>query len=160
MRLFGFGKSRTETPNSGAPQHILVPFENTPSDREVMRFACQLAISFKAKITTLHVVQIPRSVPLDDANAPGLAEGHQSLAAAREIAQDMDIDSFESILKTAHHAGHAIVQVAQEVNADVLMIGARHRRKRSASLLDDTVETVLRKAHCFVWLHRSALEDY
>lgn len=159
MKLFGFGKKKQAKQEHGLPRHILVPFANTAADREVLRFACGLAQAFRAKLTALYVLELSRSVALEDPQAPGRLEGQKILAAAEEIGQEMELAEFETLLKTAHHVGHEIVRTVQELEADILLIEARHQRRLGMQTLDDTVETVLKKAPCYVWLHKSPTEE-
>jgi nucleotide-binding universal stress UspA family protein len=159
MRLFRFGKRQEVKQASQLPRHLLVPFANTPADREVLRFACGMAQAFRAKLTVLYVLELSRSVALEDPQAPGRLEGQKILSAAEEIGQETELAEFETLLKPAHHVGHAIVRVAQETEADMLLIEARHQRRLGMQTLDDTVETVLKKAPCYVWLHRSPTEE-
>lgn len=159
MKLFGFGKKKQAKQEDGLPRHILVPFANTAADREVLRFACGLAQAFRAKLTVLYVLELPRSVALEDPQAPDRLEGQKILAAAEEIGQEMALAELETLLKPAHHVGHAIVRTVQDLEADLLLIEARHQRRLGMQTLDDTVETVLKKAPCYVWLHKSPQEE-
>lgn len=159
MKLFGFGRKQEAKQSHGLPRLILVPFANTPADREVLRFACGMAQAFRAKLIALYVLELPRSVALEDPQAPGRLEGQKILSAAEEIGQEMEPAEFETLLEPAHHVGHAIVRVAQDTKADILLIEARHQRRLGMQTLDDTVETVLKKASCYVWLHKSPTEE-
>jgi nucleotide-binding universal stress UspA family protein len=153
FRIFQRGKLTEAEQQAEAPAHLLTPFSNTAEDREVLRFACELANAFQAKLTALCLVEVPRSVSLQNCPATTLEEGERMAQAARQIAQQMGCRQFETLVKPAYHCGHTLVEVVQSLNADMVLMAVRYRRRLGLQTLDDTVETVLRRAPCHVWLY-------
>jgi nucleotide-binding universal stress UspA family protein len=140
-------------------RHMLVPFTNTEEDRELLQFACRIAEVFKAKLTVVYVLEVPRSVRVNDPNAPGREEGIRVLRAAQSILQGASLIHYEVDVITAHHAGHALVEKAIRGQVDTILIEAHQRQRLGMTLLGDTVDTVLKKAQCHVWIHRAALVE-
>jgi nucleotide-binding universal stress UspA family protein len=154
FRLFQRAKPEQSGQQEGLiPTHLLTPFSNTAEDREVLRFACELANAFQAKLTALCLVEVPRSVSLQNCPAATLEEGEQMAQAAREIAQQMGCRQLETLIKPAYHCGHTLVEVVQSLKADMVLMAVRYRRRLGLQTLDDTVEAVLRRAPCYVWLY-------
>jgi nucleotide-binding universal stress UspA family protein len=154
FRIFQRAKPEQSGQQEGLiPTHLLTPFSNTAEDREVLRFACELANAFQAKLTALCLVEVPRSVSLQNCPATTLEEGERMAQAAREIAQQMGCRPFETLVKPAYHCGHALVEVVQSLKADMVLMAVRYRRRLGLQTLDDTVEAVLRRAPCYVWLY-------
>lgn len=153
FRIFRRGKSEPTEQSEVLPAHLLVPFSNTPEDREVLQFACEFANAFQAKLTTLCLVEVPRSISLQDCPKTRLEEGEQLAHIAHEIAQQMGCLRFETMVRPAYHCGHAIVETVQSLQADMVLMAVRYRRRLGLQTLDDTVETVLRRAPCYVWLY-------
>lgn len=158
LKLFGWIKQKQSGDAAAPPSRLLIPFSNTQDDRDALRFACEMAQVFNARLTVLCLVEMPRSIGLDDCPATRLHEGELVAAAAREIAEEIGVDSLETVIRPAHHCGYAIVNAAKEFQSDLLFITARYRNGRANPVLDDTVEVVLRKARCPVWLYGAPQE--
>lgn len=158
LKLFNWKKTRQQSQEAAPPKRLLIPFSNTPDDREALRFACELAQVFDAHLTVLCLVETPRSVGLESCPATRLQEGELAAVAAREIAEEIGVADFETLVRPAHHCGYAIVEATEEYQTDLLFITARYRNGRVRPVLDDTVEVVLRKARCQVWLYGAAQE--
>ncbi len=158
LKLFGWKKSKPQAQDAAPPKRLLVPFSNTPDDREALRFACEMAQVFDAHLTVLCLVETPRSIGLESCPATRLHEGELAAAAAREIAEEIGVSQFETVVRPAHHCGYAIVNAAEEFQTDLLCLTARYRNGRTRPVLDDTVEVVLRKARCQVWLYGAPQE--
>ncbi|OYT73509.1 MAG: hypothetical protein CFK49_09040 [Armatimonadetes bacterium JP3_11] len=158
LKLFGWKKTKQQSQEAAPPKRLLIPFSNTHDDREALRFACEMAQVFDAHLTVLCLVETPRSVGLESCPATRLHEGELAAVAAREIAEEIGVTDIETLVRPVHHCGYAIVEAADEYQADLLFITARYRSGRARPTLDDTVEVVLRKARCQVWLYGAARE--
>ncbi|MCS7190937.1 MAG: universal stress protein, partial [Fimbriimonadales bacterium] len=154
----GWRRAKQDSQAVAPPKRLLIPFSNTPDDRDALRFACEMAQVFDAHLTVLCLVEMPRSVGLESCPATRLQEGELVAAAAREIAEELGISEIETIIRPTHHCGYAIVSATEEFQTDLLFITARYRNGRARPVLDDTVEVVLRKARCQVWLYGAPQE--
>lgn len=159
LKLFGWRKHKTESEAAAPPKRLLIPFSNTHDDRDALRFAAEMAQVFDAHLTVLCLVETPRSVGLESCPPTRLHEGELVAAAAREIAEEIGVHHLETVIRPAHHCGYAIVSAAEEYQTDLLFITARYRNGKARPVLDDTVEVVLRKARCQVWLYGAPQEE-
>lgn len=159
FRLFRRSKPESTEQSEVIPTHLLVPFSNTPEDREVLQFACELAGAFQAKLTVLCLVEVPRTVSLQACPEAKLEEGEQIAQMAREVAQQHGCRRCETLVKPAYHCGHTIVETVQSLKADMVLMAVRYRRRLGLQTLDDTVETVLRRAPCYVWLYNAPEQE-
>lgn len=153
LKLFSWMRAKQVAQEARPPQRLLIPFSNTHDDRDALRFACELARVFNAQLTVLCLVEMPRSMGLESCPATRLQEGELVAAAAREIAEEIGVPNLQTLIRPAHHCGYAIVSAVEELHVDLLFITARYRNGRVHPTLDDTVEVVLRKARCYVWLY-------
>lgn len=157
LKLFGWRKSK-QSSHEAPPQRLLMPFSNTADDREALRFVYEMAQVFDATLTVLCLVEVPRSVGLNSCPPERVQEGELVAAAAREIAEELGVPQPTIVVRPTHHCGYAIVQAAEEFQTELLFITARYRNGRASPTLDDTVEIVLRKARCQVWLYGAPQE--
>jgi nucleotide-binding universal stress UspA family protein len=153
FRLFRRRKAEQTETQAVIPTHLLVPFSGTSEDAEVLRFACDFANAFQSKLTVLCLVEVPRSISLQSCPSTRLEEGEQIAHTAREIAHKHGCRQIETLVKPAYHCGHAIVETVQLLKADMVLMAVRYRRRLGLLTVDDTVETVLRRAPCYVWLY-------
>lgn len=159
LKLFGWRKHKSEHEAAAPPKRLLIPFSNTHDDRDALRFAAEMAHVFDAHLTVLCLVEMPRSIGLESCPATRLHEGELVAAAAREIAEEIGVHRLETVIRPAHHCGYAIVSAAEEFQTELLFITARYRNGQARPALDDTVEVVLRKARCQVWLYGAPQEE-
>lgn len=151
FRLFGWRRRKPHPVQDGFPTHLMVVFENTPADRELLRAACALAEVLEAKLTVLCLVEVSRSTDLAQCPAEKMEAGRCTAVAAQEIAEENGYSELGIELRPTHHSGYSIVNTAKELGCDLVMISATYRRGRQA--LSDAVETVLRRAPMQVCLY-------
>ena len=133
--------------------HILVPLNGNPTDDEALQLACVTAKRTKAKITVVHVIEVPRALPLD-ADTPSLSEeSRDMLDHAEEVAQQLGC-SVQAEALQARAAGPALVDEARAARADLIIIGLPNRVRFGSFHLGATSNYVLNHAPCRVWLAR------
>ena len=109
------------TPTQEAPYRVLVPVANPDSLATLLPPALHAAKMHDGKVTLLHVVTVPSPTPL--------SSGHRYLAggdALREKAISMVEDdeiALDYIVRLARRVAPAIIDTAQEQQADLLVIG-------------------------------------
>lgn len=129
----------------------MVPVTGRKLGEEAVRLACRMGRLDGAKVYALYVIELGHEYPLD-ANLP------RETAVAESILERIDALSHEercpadSGLVQARHAGPAIIQEALERNIDLITMAAGH--KRGSHALGETVQYVLKNAHCPVLLWR------
>jgi nucleotide-binding universal stress UspA family protein len=114
---------------------ILHPTDFSPSASEALQIASSLARQHGAKLILLHVAQRPII------DWPALQAQLNALAAGTKI------DSVEARVVEGDPAG-AIVDLAREAGADVIVIGSHGRTGLGRLLMGSVAEHVVRKASC------------
>ncbi|MCX6372283.1 MAG: universal stress protein [Actinobacteria bacterium] len=124
---------------------ILVPVDGTRLSDEMMVLGCQLAADKGATIDVVHVIEIPMQLPLDAPLADERRRGKMVLDAAMAVAREFGVDAWPHLV-AARQSGRAIVDTAEEWNADVVIVGAVKKRRVDGRLFGDAVTYVLRHA--------------
>ncbi len=139
-------------------ERILVPVDGTRLTDEMMVLGCQLAADKGATIDAVYVVQVPMNLPLDATMPEERERGRSVLDAALAVAQEFRVEAWPHLV-AARTVGRAVVQTAEEWDADVVIMGAVRRRRLDDRLLDDSAAYVLRHAPGEVLLNYVP-EDY
>jgi len=143
------------------PRNIVVPIDLDDSAAQVLAYAVALAAKLDAKLHVLHVVPWPllgAEIPIavtDTAMDEIMARKAQSfddLIAARTAKLPLG----SAKLKTGD-ARTAILTAAEELRADLIVMGTHGRRGVSRLVLGSVAESVARTAPCPVLLVRSGL---
>ena len=130
-------------------KRILVPMKLGVIGEEMLATAVKLASEHGAEVQALHVIRVPLELPLD---APLLDEEERaeaSLAEAKLLGADFGV-TVEGTTVRARAIGHAIVEHAEEVDADLIVLGSAPRWRRQSRFFSPTVDYVLRQAPCEV----------
>ena len=131
---------------------ILVPVTGTTADDEVMKLACQLAKKSKAKIWTVYVLTVKRSLPLDAEITPDVKKAEAILDHIATVAED-EGSEVETDLLQSREAGPTIVDEAVEREADLILMGVVYKRRFGQFSLGRVVPYVLQNAPCEVILY-------
>jgi basic amino acid/polyamine antiporter, APA family len=115
----------------------------------VLGTAIKLAEEHGSVITTLHVVRVPLDKPLDAELVEAEERAEASLAEAKLLAAELGV-TVEGVLVRARAIGEAIVDVAVEQNADLIVMGSSPRWRRQSRFFSPTVDHALRHAPCEV----------
>jgi basic amino acid/polyamine antiporter, APA family len=129
----------------GAFERILVPMKIGLIGEEVLGTAIKLAEEHGSVITALHVVRVPLDKPLDAELVEAEERAEASLAEAKLLAAELGV-TVEGVLVRARAIGEAIVDVAVEQNADLIVMGSSPRWRRQSRFFSPTVDYVLRHA--------------
>lgn len=140
-----------------------MPVTNVDVDSRVLQIVERLAKRQRIEISVVYVVEVMQSMPLD-AELPGdVACGEQVLQAARDHIA-VHVDPKQNLITTellqARSTGAAIVDEALDHDASVIIMAAKLQRKHGQLSIGDTVDYVLRNAHCEVVVVRSEMPDW
>ena len=128
---------------------VLVPVDGSEESFDAVRHAAELATTSGA---TLHALYVKETRPTF--TAPGLSgleedldEGERTyaeeqLAEAVELARTYDVDCVTEILNGPPHT--KIVEYAEDIDADLIVMGATGRRGLDDVLLGSTTQRVAR----------------
>ena len=133
----------------GAFERILVPMKIGLIGEEVLGTAIKLAEEHGSVITALHVVRVPLEKPLDAEVVEAEERAEASLAEAKLLASELGV-TVDGVLVRARAIGEAIVDVAVEHSADLIVMGSSPRWRRQSRFFSPTVDHVLRHAPCEV----------
>lgn len=135
------------------PKTILVPTDLSEAAEEAVDYACELATGLGATVHLLHVIGIPAvgvpelGVALTSTMIDQLTSDAQraldELAASRSTRAVIG----QTLLKTGD-ARDMIDQAAEELGADLIVVGTHGRTGVSRMLLGSVAETVVRTAPC------------
>jgi nucleotide-binding universal stress UspA family protein len=131
---------------------IIVPVTGTTVDDEVVKLACQLAKKSKAKIWTVYVLTVKRTLPLDVELKPDVKKAEEVLDHIATVAEDEGYE-VETDLLQAREAGPTIVDEAVEREADLILMGVINKRIFGQFSLGNVVPYVLQNAPCQVILY-------
>jgi universal stress protein A len=139
-------------------REILVPVDFSPCSRKALQYAIPLAKQFGATVTVVHVaqecVQNPEMI-LGDAQI--LEAGQTALNdLVREIGDSVRV---QAIVRLGQPAS-GIVEVAQELQSDLIILSTHGRSGLAHVLLGSTAEKVVRHAPCPVLVVREKEHEF
>jgi basic amino acid/polyamine antiporter, APA family len=129
---------------------ILVPMKLGDIGEEMVATAIALAKESGGEVLAFTVVRVPRKYPLEGELPPDVAERvERTLEEARALGLDHGIEVDAEVVR-ARSIGHAILEVAESRNADLIVLGSAARWRRQSRFFSPTVDFVLRRAPCEV----------
>jgi nucleotide-binding universal stress UspA family protein len=135
----------------------LVPVTDSPASLEAVEVACGLAKQRKARIYTVHVIEVLRSLPLNAGMETEARRGEQILRKAGELAAHGGCHAEASLLQ-ARDAGQAIVDEARDRGVDAVILGVGYKRIIGSFQIGRTTDYVLKNASCQVWVVRQRVD--
>ena len=136
-----------------AVRSILVVVDGTSASNYALAVACETARRQHASIFALHVVEVPRRLPVDAEMSAELERGEEILAAAEAAAARYDLKLEGNILQ-ARNAGSAVVDEAAALRVDAVVIGLAYHRSYGRYDLGQMASYVLENAPAQVWVIR------
>ncbi len=138
---------------------FLVAYDGTDGAFAALAAAAKLARASAAEVTVLHVLN-----PLIDAShivAPTthealakVAEASRAALTARLEALDLTADVRVEPLTHGEDDWEHVVHVAQDLEADIVVIGSRRKSGLTGALLGSVSRSVVQHAHCPVLVVR------
>jgi nucleotide-binding universal stress UspA family protein len=137
--------------------HILVPINGGQCDDEALQLAGLIAKKNKSRVTVMHVVEVPRALPLDAELPDKTMHGERVLEHAEQQAHHFGFEVHAELLQ-ARVAGVAVVDEATRRNVDLLIMGLPYRTRFGTFYLSKNSNYILNHATCRVWLVREPFE--
>ena len=137
---------------------ILIPTDGSAASLEALQLACSMARKNKGSVTVVHVIEVPRALPLDADLDDAADRGEEYLAAAERIAAKADC-RVEAELLQAREAGHAVVDEAAARSVDLILLGLEHHTPFGEFQLGPTTQYVLKNARCPVLIYRQRVPE-
>jgi APA family basic amino acid/polyamine antiporter len=133
----------------GAYERIVVPVKIGLIGEEMLATAIKLAEERGGTIHALHVIRVPMSLPLDAELLDQEERASASLIDAKLLGAEHGVEIQTDVVR-ARAIGEAIVATAEEIGADLIVMGSSARWRRQSSFFSPTVDYVLRRAPCEV----------
>ncbi|MCL4544734.1 MAG: universal stress protein [Chloroflexi bacterium] len=132
---------------------FLVPIAGNEVDEQVVRLACTLARRQQSRVVMLHIIEVPRSLPVTaDMN---IESSRFALERAAQVAEKLGIQATTEVIQ-ARDAGGTIVDEAKNMEAGLILLGLPRLQRMGTPSLGKTVPHVLLHAHCRVIVVRPA----
>ena len=135
------------------PGNVLVPINGNPVDEQVVRLACTLVRRQQGSLTLMHIIEVPRSFPLDA--EVNIESSRQILDVAAEAAEKLGVQARTEIVQ-AREAGPTIVEEARNMGAGLILLGLPRLQRIGSPSLGRTIPHVLLHGHCRVIVVRPA----
>jgi APA family basic amino acid/polyamine antiporter len=128
---------------------ILVPMKLGIIGEEMAATAVKLASEHGCGVEALHVIEVPLNRELGAQMANEEERAEASLAEAKLLGNELGVKVIGTTMR-ARAIGKAIVERAQQTNADLIVLGSSPRWRRQSRFFSPTVDYVLRRAPCEV----------
>jgi APA family basic amino acid/polyamine antiporter len=130
-------------------EKILVPMKLGIIGEELLATAIKLASDHGAEVQALHVIRVPLEQALEGEMLDEEERAEASIAEAKLLGAEHDV-LVEGITVRSRAIGNAIVARAEEIDADLIVLGSAPRWRRQSRFFSPTVDYVLRRAPCEV----------
>ncbi len=135
-------------------KHILMPLRST-TQTETVQVACELAKLHKSKLTALHVIEVPFSMPLDTAVSHRLEMADMVLKTAAAIAIEDGVEMEMKIVR-ARNTSDAILDVLNQDGFDLLLLeSTKTPEKGGRQAIGALLTTLVQKSPCRTWICNS-----
>lgn len=138
------------------PSRILVPVAGNALDEEMVAYAADLARRSHARLYSVYVIEVKRTLPLEIDLPAEVEKGESILQKAEEVARRSKQDIETEVLQ-ARDAGTAIVEEAERRGVDLIVLGLRYRKQYDQFYMGSTVLYVLKNATCRVCVCREPI---
>lgn len=148
-------KEETETlkaaPGVGGTGDIAVVVDGKKLDIELVRLACLMAKKAKRKVHLVHIIEVPRTLPLKAVLTKESELADKILSEAMAIADEAGCAAVAEVVQ-ARDAGTAIVDEAKDHSCALLLLGLVRDTQKAHTDLGKTIPYVLANAPCRVWV--------
>lgn len=132
-------------------RNILVALSGTQIDGDLVRMACFMAKHSKGRVYVVHVLEVPRNLPLDapmqDPEVDAILD--RALAIAEEANYEVEAEVVQ-----ARDAGPGIVDEARDRDCSLILLGLVPRYRFGRFDMSHTIPYVLEHADCRVFVVR------
>jgi len=135
-------------------KNILATIDFGDNSAKVLQHAATLAQQFNANLIIMHVVDYAPSPDIDNVIAPVDETANKLMSSAKnqlnELLEGATLSNGSRTVVVTGHPKIEIVRVAENENADLIVIGAHGKLGLVGLLLGSTVDRVLGQASCNV----------
>jgi nucleotide-binding universal stress UspA family protein len=146
-----------ETPLLRAKK-ILVPIQGALIDLETVKVAGEIARRDNGTVYAVHVIEVDRSLPLEEPIQSALNRSVKICDQVDNIASESKY-SIETEVLQARDAGPAIVDEAFEREVDLIFIGLKYKERFGEYSMGTFVPHILQHAPCMVCVYRESMSE-
>ncbi len=136
---------------TGGAGDIAVVVDGKKLDNELVRLACLMAKRAKRKVHLVHIIEVPRTLPLKAVLTKESELADKLLSEAMAIADEAGCAAVAEVVQ-ARDAGTAIVDEAKDHSCALLLLGLVRDTRKAHNDLGKTIPYVLENAPCRVWV--------
>jgi len=140
----------------GAIKRVLVPTSGTLYSERGIELACRLGEEQKAEVYLIHVIEVPRTLPLDAPLVEAETRAGDMIKRGEEIVTLRGLP-VKGQVKRGRVAGEEIIRAAKDYEADLIVMGIRSEIRMAQEILGRTSDLVLRRAPCEVILDKLSM---
>ena len=141
-----------------ARPNILVAISGSPIDLHLIQMACNVAAQRKGKLYVVHVLEVPRTLPLDANMSDESRQADAILTKIEDAATKLKC-TLESEIIQARDVAQTLVDEAEDRQVGLIVLGMLRREKYGKFYLGTTIPGVLSAAKCRVWIIRAGLDE-
>ena len=141
-----------------ARPNVLLAASGSPFDTQLLNLACKVSQQAKGKLYVVHVLEVPRSLPLD-ANMSEESKQADAILTRIEDAAGKLKCKLESEIIQARDVAQTLVDEAEDRQVGLIILGMQRREKYGKFYLGTTIPAVLASASCRVVVIREALDE-
>jgi K+-sensing histidine kinase KdpD len=141
-----------------ARSNVLLAVSGSQFDVQLVGLGCTLAQRLKGKLYVVHVLEVPRSLPLDANMSNESREADAILTRVEDAASKVKCQ-LESEIIQARDVAQTLVDEAEDRQVGLIMLGMQRREKYGKFYLGTTIPAVLASARCRVWIIREGLDE-
>lgn len=136
-------------------RRILVPVRGFMHEERAVELACRLGHEQKSQIVLVSVVEVPLTLSLGSDMPDEEQRASDALRRSVELVKSHKLEPITRVERD-RDAGRGILRAAEEMKADLVVIGLDPARSIAVDPVGPTTETLLRKASFEVIVDRPA----
>lgn len=136
---------------------VLLAISGSAQDAALVHLACNVSRQTKGKLYVVHVLEVPRTLPLDANMAEESKRADAILSKVEDAAGHFKCD-LESEIIQARDVAQTLVDESEDRHVGLLIMGMQRREKYGKFYLGSTIPAVLSTAKCRVWVIRESLD--
>ena len=140
-------------------QRVLVPLRGSEVDRDALRLTATLLRGTDGEASLLHVIEVPFDRQLDAQDEAAVNRADEILERAESFLGEYEVRARTSVVQ-ARAAGPAIVDDANELGADLIVMGLPYKMRFGGQWdAGRTVPYVMRNSTAPVWCLRHETKE-
>jgi nucleotide-binding universal stress UspA family protein len=128
-----------------AARRILVPAKGTSYSDRAVELACRLGQEQAAEIALVYVIEVPLALPLNTPLPKDESTAHEALERGSEMVKLHGLKPLP-VIKRDRDVAHGVLGVANDMEADLVVLGVNPRRIAAGDSMGKSIEAILKKS--------------